>query len=95
MDMTREHQRRGNFTELEKSQKAHNDQAAAYYEKQLGLIEAQKEYGLTMKRATAVSAFATVIIALAMIVQCFIMLSGSAPSTIKPAPQGTQQSHPN
>ena len=73
-DFTRARQMAGEFTELEKSQKAHNDQAAAYYEKQLALIVIQEEYAKTIKCSTIVTATATVVMALSMIVQCFIML---------------------
>ena len=72
---TRAYQKAGDFTALEISQKEHNDQAAAYYKQQLLLIADQKEYASTIKRATNITARATVVIALAMIVQCIVILA--------------------
>ena len=73
-NFTRARQMAGDFTSLEISQKAHDDNAAAFYQKQLELIESQKEYTKTIRRATIVMAAATVVMALAMIVQCAILL---------------------
>jgi hypothetical protein len=76
-DYTRAHQKAGDFTKLEISEKEFHDKSVELIQKQISLIEDQKQYGKTIKCATIVTAIATVVMALAIIVQCWIMFSGA------------------
>ena len=69
VDMTRESQRDGDFTDLEISQKKFHDSSIELNKKQLELIEDQKEYGKTITRATWTTAVATMVVALVMLIQ--------------------------
>jgi hypothetical protein len=72
-DFTRAHQKAGDFTALELSEKDFHDTSVALLKKQLELIEEQKKYGKTIKLATIITGLATAIMAIAMIIQCFIL----------------------
>jgi hypothetical protein len=71
-DYTRAHQLAGDFTALEISQKAHNDAATAYYEQQLSLIADQRKYTATIRCSSIVTAVATAVMAITLIVQVFV-----------------------
>jgi hypothetical protein len=73
-NIVRSHQNHGNFTPLEISEKEFHDTSVALLKKQLELIDEQKKYGRIIRNATIWMASATVVMALAMIVQCCIML---------------------
>ncbi len=71
VDMTRQHQREGNFTELEKSQKAFHDSSIELITRQISLIEDQKKYSRAIKWSAIVSAIATVVMATFIVLQYF------------------------
>jgi len=78
VDMTRAHQRAGDFTALEISQKDFHDMATKLIKEQLELIKEQKEYGITIKRATMATAIATIAMTIVLALQYFYPIRQSA-----------------
>jgi hypothetical protein len=90
-DFTRAHQRAGDFTALEISEKEFHDTSVTLLKKQLELIEDQKEYGKTIKRATIWMAIATVVMALVMILSYFFPIRESVYVSQAPVQQASPQ----
>ncbi len=90
-DITREHQRRGEFTPLEISQKEFHDSSVALIKEQIALIQEQKEYGRLIRRATIATAIATAVMAIVMGLQYFFPIRESV--SVSQAP--LLQSSPN
>lgn len=91
VDMTRAHQRAGDFTALEISEKEFHDTSITLLKKQLELIEDQKKYGETIRTATKWMAVATVVMALVMIISYFFPIRESVSVSQAPAQQASPQ----